>query len=326
MLIADFTLTTARRQLISVDATSYYHCVSRCVRRSFLCGEDELTNISYEHRRGWIEQKIYALTQVYCIDVCAYAIMSNHYHLVLHINKDKAVTLSPHEVVEHWSREHKLPAIIQRWLNKQLTSQVEEVKCAELIEVWRERLWSLSWFMKELNYDIACRANREDSCTGHFWESRFKSQALLDEKALAAAMVYVDLNPIRAGVAKTPETSEFTSIKARINALNNNVFTAPCLHPFVGSSPREDEEGIPLRLMDYIELVDWSARIIQEGKASLDKSLPPILTRLNFSQTRWITICSALEKTRSSAIGSYICIEKAKIALNKKKMQIYQLE
>ncbi|MFS1413215.1 transposase [Vibrio sp. 10N.286.49.B1] len=319
-------MTTARKQLISVDATSYYHCVSRCVRRSFLCGDDPLTNTSYEHRREWIERKIHALTEVYCIDVCAYAIMSNHYHLVLHINKDKALALSLHEVVEHWGRAHKLPVLMERWQNKELTNQAEEDKCLELIEVWRERLWSLSWFMKELNYDIACRANREDNCTGHFWESRFKSQALLDEKALAAAMAYVDLNPIRAGIATTPETSEFTSIKARIDALGKNLATAPCLHPFIGNPTNEMLDGIPFRLIDYIELVDWTARLFREGKASMDANQSAILARLNFNQKSWLMVCTGLEKTRSTAVGCHVHTVQAKAALRKRRMHIYQLE
>jgi len=67
-----------------------------------------------------------------------------------------------------------------------------------------------------LNEYISKRANIEDNCTGHFWESRFKSQALLDERALLTCMAYVDLNPIRACMAKTPETSEYTSIQERI--------------------------------------------------------------------------------------------------------------
>ncbi len=318
-------MTTARKQLVSVDATSYYHCVSRCVRRSFLCGEDKLTNISYEHRKKWIERKIYTLTQVYCIDICAYAIMSNHYHLVLNINKNRALGLTLHEVVEHWSHEHTLPVLIQRWQNNQLTSLAEEDKCIELIEIWRERLWNLSWFMKELNYDIACKANREDNCTGHFWESRFKSQALLDEKALAAAMAYVDLNPIRAGIANTPETSEFTSIKARIESLSKNLTTAPCLHPFIGNPNNEMLDGIPFRLLDYIELVDWTARQFREGKACMN-NLPPILQRLNFEQTRWLAICTHLEKPRSTAIGTRTQAVHVKEALNKQKIHIFQLE
>lgn len=320
------TLTTARQQLVSTDVTSYYHCVSRCVRRSFLCGKDIVTNRCYEHRREWIEQKIYALTHVYCIDICAYAIMSNHYHLVVNINQDKALKLTLYQVVERWSQIHKLPVLIQRWQNKQLTGQIEERRCIELIEVWRARLSSLSWFMKELNYDIACQANREDNCTGHFWESRFKSQALLDEKALAAAMAYVDLNPIRAGIANTPERSEFTSLKARIDALNSNVVTAPRLHPFIGNSTNEPREGIPFRLMDYLELVDWTARQYRDGKASMSDKMPNILSRLSFNSRDWLIICTELEKSRATAIGTRQQAAIAKVAFNKHKVQLYLLE
>ena len=174
-------MTTARKQLVSVDSTPYYHCVARCVRRSFLCGRDPLTHKSYEHRRAWIEQKMYALANVYCIDICAYAIMSNHYHLVLHINRSKAQALTDREVVERWQQHHKLPMLIERWLVNRLTCKAEHMAVGKIIEIWRNRLWSLSWFMKELNFDIACKANSEDQCKGHFWESRFKSQALLEK-------------------------------------------------------------------------------------------------------------------------------------------------
>ncbi|SON52460.1 transposase [Vibrio tapetis] len=319
-------MATARKQLISVDATPYYHCVSRCVRQSFLCGEDRSTNKSYEHRRDWIEHKIQSLTRTYCVDVCAYAVMSNHYHLVLHINRDKALELSASEVVERWSHEHKLPVLIQRWLSQELKTQAEEDKCMEIIEVWRERLWSLSWFMKELNYDIACRANQEDECTGHFWESRFKSQALLDEKALAAAMAYVDLNPVRAGVAPCPEKSDFTSIQARLKALDDNQETATCLHPFIGNSAQNQSAGIPFRLIDYIELVEWTARQFRVDKASMADDFPPILERLNFNQQSWLDVCTTLERKRSTAIGSPIGLEQAKKALGKSRIHYYPLE
>ncbi|MBC5850794.1 transposase [Vibrio metschnikovii] len=322
----DTTLTTARQQLVSTDVTSYYHCVSRCVRRSFLCGKDTFTNRCYEHRREWIAQKIYSLTNVYCIDICAYVIMSNHYHLVVNINQNRSLQLTLHEVVERWSQVHKLPVLIQRWQNKQLTSLAEQTRCIELIEVWRERLSSLSWFMKELNYEIACKANREDNCTGHFWESRFKSQALLDEKALVAAMAYVDLNPIRAGIANTPERSEFTSIKARIDALNKNLVTAPCLHPFIGNPTNESREGIPFRLMDYLELVDWTARQYRDGKTSLSDKMPNILLRLSFNSRDWLKICTGLEKSRATAIGTRPQAVIAKVLLKKQRVQLYLLE
>ena len=70
--------------------------------------------------------------------------------------------------------------------------------------------------MQYLNQDIARRANREDQCTGRFWEGRFKSQRLIDEGAVIACMAYVELNPVRAGIAVRPELSEFTSIYDRI--------------------------------------------------------------------------------------------------------------
>lgn len=318
-------MTTARSQLVSIDATPYYHCVSRCVRRCFLCGEDKETNISYEHRREWIECKIQALSHLYCIDICAYAIMSNHYHLVLHINRDQALKLTQLQIIERWKMAHKLPVLVERYLNGQHISSSEQEKCSEIIEQWRDRLWSMSWFMKELNYDIACRANQEDNCTGHFWESRFKSQALLDEKALVAAMAYVDLNPIRAGIATTPEQSEFTSIKVRIKALKRNQEAAPCLHPFIGEQNPNTINCIPFSLSEYIEVVDWTAREFREGKASMSQSLPPIIKRLNLERKNWLTICTQLEKKRSTAIGSSNQLMHIKACLNKSKVHIYRI-
>lgn len=115
--IKDIVMAQARSPLISIDATPYYHCVSRCVRRSFLCGHDNTTDKNYEHRKAWIEKRLLALSQAFCIDVCAYAIMSNHYHVVLHINTNKAKTLSPIDVAERWLTFHQGPLLIQRFIH-----------------------------------------------------------------------------------------------------------------------------------------------------------------------------------------------------------------
>ncbi|WP_232060540.1 transposase [Vibrio ponticus] len=319
-------MTTARKQQVSVEATPYYHCVSRCVRRSYLCGVDPVTEQSYEHRREWIKQKIYALSHVYCIDICAYAIMSNHYHLVVHINRDKALCLSNREVVERWQQEHKLPHLVERWLSDQLKSEAEIDACLLIIDSWRTRLWSLSWFMKELNFEIACKANQEDECRGHFWESRFKSQALLDEKALLAAMAYVDLNPLRAGIASKPETSDFTSIQARLDSLKNQQETTPCLHPFVGNRDGAELDGITFRLLDYIELVDWTARQYREGKFTLSSQVPPILQRLGLNQQNWAKACTELERHRAMVVGGVEHRELVRRTLSKTRVHLFRLD
>lgn len=77
-----------------VPYTPYYHCVSRFVRRALLCGKDKRTGKCYEHRRQWVEDRLLFLAEVFCVDVCAYAVMSNHTHVVLRINKQKADSLS----------------------------------------------------------------------------------------------------------------------------------------------------------------------------------------------------------------------------------------
>lgn len=319
-------MTTARKQQICIDATPYYHCVSRCVRRSFLCGKDTVTQKSYEHRRAWIQNKIHSLSQIYCIDICAYAIMSNHYHLVVHINRDKAQKLSNNEVIERWKQDHKLPTLVTRWVDGLLTNEVEIEACMKILECWRERLWNLSWFMKELNFGIACQANQEDECRGHFWESRFKSQALLDEDALAAAMAYVDLNPLRAGKAQTPETSDYTSIQMRLGALYSDLDTAPYLYPFIGNRDNVRVEGLPFRLIDYIELVDWTARQYRDNKNSLNSKVPPILQRLKINQQNWLEVCTTLERPRRTLIG---CAKSAMIArgvMKRKRVNLLRLD
>ncbi|WP_424945099.1 transposase, partial [Candidatus Thiosymbion oneisti] len=214
-------MTAPRSVLVSLEDTPWYHCVCRCVRRAFLCGEDPFSGRNFDHRRGWIVERIQQLAALFAIDVAAYAVMSNHYHIVVRIDRGRALDWSMEEVLRRWTALFTGPLLVTRYLSesRRSMSQAEVAQVEALAAVYRERLHDLSWFMRTLNEHIARRANAEDGVKGRFWEGRFKSQALLDEKALLAAMAYVDLNPVRAGLAETPETSDYTSIQERVVGL-----------------------------------------------------------------------------------------------------------
>jgi REP element-mobilizing transposase RayT len=284
----------ARHSLICLDDTPYYHVVARCVRRAWLWGFDEYAGRDYSHRKHWVLQRLEFLSNTFAIDVCAYAVMSNHYHLVLHVDRERVRTYSPEQVIERWSRLFRIPEIVRRWCEGH-AGKTESAVAQELIARWRARLIDVSWFMRCLNEYLAKRANLEDQCTGRFWEGRFKSQALLDEVGLLTAMAYVDLNPVRAGIAATPEDSEFASIYARIQALRRSASNSgvPSVAPndlllrFRDQAPGENA-SIPLRLDEYLELVDWSGRIVRSDKpGAIDHHAPPILARLNIDADVW---------------------------------------
>lgn len=161
--------------------------------------------------------------------------------------------------------------------------------------------------MRLLNEHIARESNKEDNVTGRFWEGRFKSQALLDEQALITCMAYVDLNPIRADMARTPEASDFTSIQERIQKAMNR---KKCeLLPFHDKTNNKTS-AIPFELNDYIALVDWSGRTILENKrGSIPANAPPILTRLGIDDKDWINHIDYFERQFPTVAGS---IEKLK--------------
>ena len=290
-----------RKSLVSVDTTPSYHVVSRCVRRTFLFGV--VDNKDFSHRREAIVERLSELATLFCIDIAAYAIMSNHYHLVVRIQKQRALDLTMQEVITRWSALFSLPFLAQRFANNEDMSDAERFEAIRQIELRRERLYDLSWFMRCLNEPIARMANLEDGCTGRFWEGRFKSQALLDERAELQAMAYVDLNPIRAKMTDTLEHSDFTSIQTRLEASNSPM--KPLL-PFAGDSHQSKNlEHIPYSLIEYIQLVEWTGRQIKAGKRGyIPSEMPPIFERLNINTSAWLHNCEGLEKTYYRVIGS----------------------
>ncbi len=294
-------MTIARSRQVCLEATPYYHCVSRCVRRAFLCGQDRFSGRSFEHRRGWIEQRLALLASVFAIDLCAYAVMSNHYHVVVRIDEARARAWSERAVIDRWLKLYTGPVLIHRYLAGETRTQAEQSAVSELVGVWRARLMDLGWFMRNINEPIAREANAEDGCKGRFWEGRYKCQALLDEKALLTCMAYVDLNPIRAAMADRPETSNYTAIQARIEGRDQH------LAPFLSrhQSADIDSAPIPYGWHDYLQLVDWTGRAIRTHKrGAIPLDLPPILERLGKSQHLWLTEMRHYGKWYGRAVGT----------------------
>ena len=297
-------MTRPRKALISLADTPYYHITSRCVRRAYLCGVDHYSGKSYEHRRQWVVDRIRLLSSLFAIDICSYAIMSNHYHLVLKVCPEQLEGLSDDDIIERWCSLFKGPLLVQKYRSGEELKPFESAAVFDIARVWRSRLASVSWFMRCLNQPIARQANKEDGCTGKFWESRFNSQALKSEEALLSGMVYVDLNPVRADIAKTPEDSEYTSIRERLHSefdlqcaiedqtacgdiLDFRSPLKPLLH-FDGNTSARRQTGIPFGFKDYLALVDWTGRIIRSDKRGfIESELPPILSRLQITPEQW---------------------------------------
>ena len=210
-------MATPRRQLVDPDVPLFYHVVSRCVRRSWLCGFDRQSRRDYTHRKDWLVKRLKQLGQAFAVDIYAYAIMSNHFHLVVYLDPKAALGWTDYEVVDRWllACPPKLPdGSIDENLKEDLRSTYMGDR--EKLGALRDKLSSLSIFMKLLKQPIARRANLEDKCTGHFFDQRFYSGALLSNEAVLAAMAYVDLNPIRAKIAQTLVDAEHTSIYERL--------------------------------------------------------------------------------------------------------------
>ncbi|PKH02136.1 transposase [Psychromonas sp. MB-3u-54] len=305
-------MTQSRATQVSLVDTPYYHCISRCVRRAFLCGKDKFSGQSFEHRRQWMVERLQFLTSIFTIDTCAYAIMSNHYHLVLHVNELENSELNDEEVCLRWSHLYSMPTLVSRWQAGAGLSEEELLMVKTVINKWRERLMDISWFMRSINEFIARKANKEDNCAGRFWEGRFKSQALLDENALLTCMAYVDLNPIRAKMASSIECSEYTSVHERIHGnASKHMIVAPenrpikPLYGFVGDKAQQTSEGIPFSLIDYFELLDWTSRVLRDDKRGvISGTQPQLLDVLGIDDEAWCELASSFGKNYQGAVGS----------------------
>jgi REP element-mobilizing transposase RayT len=310
-------MTMARAHLVDVSVTRWYHCITRCVRRAFLLAEGP------ENRREWIEHRLQELAEIFAVSVGGFSVMDNHLHVLVRLDPDTAAGWSDEEVVRRWGQlfpprdksRQPLP-VSKAWIEWRLQD-------AQWVAQARERLQSLSWFMKCLKEPLARLANRQDKARGAFFEQRFKSVAVLDEESLLATCAYIDLNPVAAGIALIPEAGPHTSINQRVESvkaqdrssdlqaaeqgnvaasnasagLEESHWLCPIEDRRRLDSPREGMlEGMSLG--NYLLLVDYTGRMFREGKATISAELSGILERLGSNAERWWSRLEKLSKGR----------------------------
>ncbi|MFH1136255.1 MAG: transposase [Pseudomonadota bacterium] len=323
-------MASVRSETVVEGEEGLYHCIARCVRRAFLCGKDPYTGRSFEHRKEWVRERLKFLSSVFAIEVCAYAVMSNHLHAVIRTRPDWAQGWSNEETARRWLT--LFPPRDENGIALEVTEgMVLAFSLDDQLGDKRTRLGSVSWLMRCLNEAIARRANREDGCKGRFWEGRFKCQALLDDSAVLACMTYVDLNPIRAGMSDSPETSFFTSARERITAskfnrgadgasnknesparrpierLGRNTWEsgpAGWLCPFGGEGQNSRRGILEITAEDYLSLLDWTGRQIRDTSGGVVPGhLAPILDRLDIEQGNWLSLMENYGRLFHRAVG-----------------------
>ena len=286
-------MATPRHKLVDQENACCYHVASRCVRRSWLLGYDPLTGRNYSHRKSWLVDRMKLLARSFAVEIYGFAVMNNHFHIVLHYDPKACESWSDEDVAERW---------VEAFPPVEHGKVVEERKAEkralllddpDRLEHLRRTLGSLSAFMKHLKQPIARRANLEDDCDGHFFEQRFYSGALLSEEALLAAMVYVDLNPVRAKQVRSLAKCRDTSVAERLRE-NNAAALEEYLGPLV--SGLRDSRGtrktlLTMTLVEYVSLLE--AIVLAETRAS---EAPDRVAR-------WIARMSSLRK-RQRAYGS----------------------
>ena len=309
----------SRREIIAQGEIGAYHCMARCVRRAYLCGKDSLSGKNFEHRKDWVRDALKRLASAFAIEISAFAVMDNHLHVILKQRPDLAANWTSEEVIRRWRLVFSSP-VKTRAQREALETKIEvEALDSRLVRLRRDRLSDVSWFMRCLCEPIARKANKEDGCKGRFWEGRFRSQALLDDAALLACMAYVDLNPIRSGIAKTPEWSRNTSIYDRICELRQPARKpenargcwlspmGPAKTKHANERPVSESRACGLTLQEYMELLDWTGRQIRQGKRGVIPSqLAPIFERMKIQTEGWLQVTQNFGRWFKHAAGSPI--------------------
>ncbi len=305
-------MTVARSKLVDLAVSRWYHCISRCVRRAFLFAEGAESNSA--DRKGWIERRLKELADIFAISVGGFSVMDNHLHLLLRLDSAKAEQWKAEEVVDRWFKLFPPRGTDRKPLPPEKLKALRDERGKDYVWIasTRERLSSLSWFMKCLKEPLSRMVNKAENCTGAFFEGRFKSIAILDEEALLSVCAYIDLNPVAAGLAATPEESAHTSVKARVDHVMQRGrikdLKAALTGSIAGTQVSKDLEDtlwlIPIEdrrrldsvregmlagftLGNYLMLVEYTGRLLRDGKATISSQLSDIFERLGSSAVVW---------------------------------------
>ena len=252
-------MATPRYKLVDEENTACYHVTSRCVRRAWLCGYDHFTRRDYSHRKGWLVERMKQLAQCFAVEIFGHAVMNNHFHMVLRYDPNACKSWTDEEVAWRWVEAFPPRGPGDPDEERKAEARLLLVEDPEALARARRTLGSLPGFMKHLKQPIARRANEEDDCTGHFFEQRFYSGALLSEEALLAAMVYVDLNPVRAGEVRELIECRDTSIGERLQEHDEEAleaYLAPVASGLAESATASTApRPLTITLRAYIELL-----------------------------------------------------------------------
>ena len=288
-------MATPRHKLVDNEQAACYHLTSRCVQQAWLLGYDPLTRRDYSHRKGWLVDRMKRLARCFAIEIYGYAVMSNHFHMVLRYDPKACDSWTPEEVARRWVEVSEPTAQDRRKARRQAERRERLLEDPEALARARRTLGSLSGFMKHLKQPIARRANLESNRAGHFFEQRFYSGALLSEEALLAAMVYVDLNPIRAGQVRELIKCRDTSIGERLQEHSEAAVDEYLAPVASGLEDTDAEDAAPapltITLRAYVELLQ------EMVSAETEKQNPPDRAA---RWTAWVTSF----RNRQRAYGS----------------------
>lgn len=297
-----------RSSQICLHECRSYHVISRCTRQLHILGGDDAQR---NDRKAMLLRQLERVATFTAVGVAGFAVMDNHVHLLLKVDSESAREWSPREVARRWLGLHPPRDGYRRRVD--VEDEHIEALLADptlgLVASLREKLMSISQFMKEFKQEVTQAINVLEDTIGSVWAGRFKAGRVTDEAQLLTTLVYIDLNPFAAGLCDTPEAGHHTSLAARlrgkVDSEGNEIDAAPeSRKPPAASSTSTPAEhsgwwmnvggGEPgaahrgraimpdttLTFGAYLKLLDRTARLLRKGKRALARDFEPILARL----------------------------------------------